>query len=96
MNTFASFKSFSAWAGSGRVQIGETPNTKSHLVFIDGEVAATIHGELKGSTAAETLSNLRSVNLSVGIPHEGSKDRNGRASLPCVIENRSEIELLDL
>lgn len=95
MNTFAKFKSFSSWAGDSRVQIGVTPNTGSHLIFLDGEVAATIHNDLKGSTAAATLKNLRAVNLSVGIPHEGSKDNSGRPSLPCILENRSEIDLLD-
>ena len=68
----------------------------SQVLTITGAVSATIIGELKGSTLQETVNNLRSVNLTLGIPHAGSKDNAGRPSLPCIMESKSDWESIDL
>ena len=95
MNTFASFQDFADFTADKRASIALTSNG-SQVLLLNGSVAATIKNELKGSTIQETAQRLRSVNLTVGIPHSGSTDMKGRPSLPCIIESKSDWETIDL
>ncbi len=95
MNTFASFQSFEDFLDGRKASISQTTNG-SQVLTISGTVAATIIGALKGSTLQETAANLRAVNLTLGIPHAGSKDNAGRPSLPCIMESKSDWESIEL
>ena len=95
MNTFASFQSFEAFLDGRKASISQTTNG-SQVLTVGGQVAATIINTLKGSTLQETANNLRAVNLTLGIPHPGSKDNAGRPSLPCIMESKSDWESIEL
>ena len=94
MSNFKRFESFREFVKSNNVQVAETDKGKM-VLMVDGEFVATISKDLQGSTAAETVQNLRSVNLSVGIPTK-SVQEDGRPNRPCVFENKSTWELVDL
>lgn len=94
-NTFAGFQSFEEFLNGRKASISQTTNG-SQVLTINGAVSATIINELKGSTLQETVNNLRAVNLTLGIPHPGSKDNAGRPSLPCIMESKSEWESIEL
>ena len=94
-NTFASFQDFESFIDGRKASISMTTNG-SQVLTINGAVSATIINSLKGSTLQETVNNLRSVNLTLGIPHAGSKDNAGRPSLPCIMESKSEWESIEL
>ncbi len=94
-NTFSGFQAFEDFVDGRRASVSLTTNG-SHVLTINGAVSATIINTLKGSTLQETVNNLRSVNLTLGIPHKGSKDNAGRPSLPCIMESKSDWESIDL
>lgn len=94
-NTFSGFQSFEDFIDGRKASVSLTTNG-SQVLTINGAVSATIIGELKGSTLQETVNNLRAVNLTLGIPHPGSKDNAGRPSLPCIMESKSDWESIDL
>jgi hypothetical protein len=95
MNTFASFQDFVSFTSGAKVQLAQTTNG-SQVLTLNGTVAATIKNDLKGSTIAETAAKLRSINLTLGMPHAGSTDQAGRPSLPCIMESNSDWETIDL
>ena len=94
-NTFANFQDFESFIDGRKASVSMTTNG-SQVLTINGTVAATIINSLKGSTLQETVNNLRAVNLTLGIPHPGSKDNAGRPSLPCIMESKSDWESIDL
>ena len=94
MSNFKRFDNFREFVNGGKVQVATTDKGRQ-VLMVDGEFAATISKDLQGSTAAETVANLRSVNLSVGIPKE-SVQEDGRTNRPCVFENKSTWQLEDL
>ena len=94
-NTFAGFQAFEDFVNGRKASVAMTTNG-SQVLTINGAVSATIIGALKGSTLQETVNNLRSVNLTLGIPHKGSVDNAGRPSLPCIMESKSDWESIDL
>lgn len=94
-NTFAGFQAFEDFVNGRKASVAMTTKG-SQVLTINGAVSATIIGALKGSTLQETVNNLRSVNLTLGIPHAGSKDNAGRPSLPCIMESKSDWESIEL
>ena len=94
-NTFAGFQAFEDFVDGRKASVAMTTNG-SQVLTINGAVSATIIGALKGSTLQETVNNLRAVNLTLGIPHPGSKDNAGRPSLPCIMESKSDWESIEL
>ncbi len=94
-NTFANFQDFESFINGRKASVAMTTNG-SQVLTIAGQVSATIIGALKGSTLQETVNNLRSVNLTLGIPHAGSVDNAGRPSLPCIMESKSDWESIEL
>ena len=95
MNTFAGFQAFEDFIDGRKASVAMTTNG-SQVLTINGKVSATIIGALKGSTLQETVNNLRSVNLTLGIPIAGSVDNAGRPSLPCIMESKSDWESIEL
>ena len=73
------------------LNIAKTTNG-SIILTAHGSPVATIKKELQGASLAETASNLAAVNLCFGMPHAGSVDQSGRASLPCAMESKSQWE----
>ena len=68
----------------------------STMLTAHGSPVATIKKELQGASLAETAANLAAVNLCFGMPHAGSVDQSGRASLPCAMESKSQWEEIAL
>ena len=64
----------------------------SIILTAHGSPVATIKKELQGASLAETVANIKGINLCFGIPHAGSVDQSGRASLPCAMESKSQWE----
>ena len=73
------------------LKIAKTTNG-SIILTAHGSPVATIKRELQGASLAETASNLAAINLCFGMPHAGSIDQSGRASLPCAMESKSQWE----
>ena len=71
------------------LNIAKTTNG-SVILTAHGSPIATIKKELQGATLAETAANLKGINLCFGLPHAGSIDQSGRASLPCAMESKSQ------
>ena len=68
----------------------------STMLTAHGSPVATIKKELQGASLAKTAANLAAVNLCFGMPHAGSVDQSGRASLPCAMESKSQWEEIAL
>ncbi len=88
-NTFKGFQSLNQFlqgfnASAKDLSVALTTNGYQ-LLTLRGEVVATIHGPLKGSTPQQTARNLASVNMVFGIPHDPK-------GLPCVMESQSTWE----
>ena len=99
-NTFAGFISIEELAAQhglkqGQLKLVKMPKTGSILVMAGNAMVATISNKLKGQDLATTKKMIGSVNLTVGVPHEGSLTNTGRPSLPCVLEGM-ELESIDL
>ena len=77
------------------LNIAKTTNG-STILTAHGSPVATIKKELQGASLAETAANLAAVNLCFGMPHAGSVDQSGRASLPCAMESKSQWEEIAL
>lgn len=77
------------------LNIAKTSNG-STILTAHGSPVATIKKELQGASLAETAANLTAVNLCFGMPHAGSVDQSGRASLPCAMESKSQWEEIAL
>ena len=73
------------------LKIAKTTNG-AIILTAHGSPVATIKKELQGASAEETAANLSAINLCFGMPHAGSVDRSGRASLPCCMESKSQWE----
>lgn len=89
---FASFENFEDYCAANNmaakdIKLVMTTNGYQLLAY-RGTVISTIHGDLKGSTPQETAKNIAAVNLTFGIPHDGG--------LPCLLENKSQWETIDL
>lgn len=92
MKTFKKFQSLNSFlkshnASKEDLKIVLTTNGY-HLLSLFGEVVSTIHGPLKGRTPEQTAQKLASVNMSFGIPHDDG--------LPCVMEDKSQWEVVDI
>ena len=77
------------------LNIAKTTNG-STILTAHGRPVATIKKELQGASLANTAANLAAVNLCFGMPHAGSVDQSGRASLPCAMESKSQWEEIAL
>ena len=77
------------------LNIAKTTNG-SIILTAHGSPVATIKKELQGASLAETAANLAAINLCFGMPHAGSVDQSGRASLPCAMESKSQWEEIAL
>ena len=77
------------------LNIAKTTNGAT-ILTAHGSPIATIKKELQGASLAETAANLAAVNLCFGMPHAGSVDQSGRASLPCAMESKSQWEEIAL
>ena len=90
--TFKQFQNFDDYCASNNMDaknIKLVVTTKGfQLLSHRGKVISTIHGELKGATPQQTAQNIAAVNLTFGIPHDGG--------LPCLLENKSSWETIDL
>ena len=89
---FASFENFDDYCAAHNmlpkdVKLVLTTNGYQLLAY-RGKVIATIHGALKGDTPQQTAKNITAVNLTFGIPDDGG--------LPCLLENKSQWETIDL
>ena len=68
----------------------------SIMLTAHGSTVATLKKELQGASLAETAANIKGSNLCFGMPHAGSVDQSGRASLPCAMESKSQWEEIAL
>ena len=86
---FQSLSSFLKGHNASKEDLSLVLTTNGYqLLTIHGEVVSTIHRELKGRTPQQTAQKLASVNMSFGIPYDDS--------LPCVFENKSVWETVDI
>lgn len=53
-----------------------------------GKIVAFFSKNLRGVDAKQTMAKLKAVNMNItfGIPHEGSVDLSGRPSMPNIME----------
>ena len=90
--TFASFQNFDSFCASNNMSAKDIKlvlTTNGYqLLAHRGTVISTIHGDLKGANPQQTARKITAVNLTFGIPHDGG--------LPCLLEDKSEWETIDL
>jgi hypothetical protein len=90
--TFKQFQDFDSYCEANNMaakDIKLVVTTKGYqLLAHKGKVISTIHGDLKGRSPQQTARNLVAVSLCFGIPHDGG--------LPCLLENKSQWETIDL
>ena len=89
---FKSFENFDSYCAANNmaakdIKLVLTTNGYQLLAH-RGTVIATIHRDLKGANPQQTARNITAVNLTFGIPHDGG--------LPCLLENKSQWETIDL
>ena len=92
-----SFEEFLAEKNLEQSQLRIAKTTSGKIVMTArGSVISTIKTELQAATAAETAANIGSVMFCFGIPKAGAVDQQGRPSLPCLMESKSQWEEVTL